>query len=95
MKTVIVTRHHALVEYLREVTDLPEHAAVIAHATETDVKGAHIYGVLPLRLAALAERITEIPLDLPPELRGVELSVEQVRKYAGAMRSYTVASVDA
>jgi hypothetical protein len=54
------------------------------------VCGKHVFGVLPLSLAAEAERVMEIPLRLPAELRGKELSEAQVREYGDAPRTYKV-----
>lgn len=90
---VVVTRHPALVEFLREQGVLTAGARVVAHATPEDVAGQHVVGVLPLRLAALAASVTEVPLNLPAELRGQELSLEQVRQYAGAPVTYRVEAV--
>lgn len=87
MNTIIVTRHPALVEHLAEQGYTGK---VVAHATDDDVRGQHVVGVLPLRLAALAASVTEVPLNLPPELRGVELTLEQVRAYAGEPVTYRV-----
>lgn len=90
---VVVTRHPALVEYLREQGLVDENAQVVAHATVDDVRGRHVFGVLPLHLAANADCVTEVPLNLPQELRGTELSLEQVRQYAGTVTTYRVTRV--
>lgn len=87
---VVVTRHEALVEYLVEAGIVDPGTPVIPHATEDHVRGRHVIGVLPLRLAALAESVTEIPLSLPPEARGRELSLDEVRRYAGLPATYVV-----
>lgn len=87
--TIIITRHAALVQYIVEI-GLVSAGRVIPHATPDDVRGRHVIGVLPLRLAALAASVTEVPLDLPPELRGQELTLEQVRQFAGAPVTYRV-----
>ena len=87
---VVVTRHAALVEYLAEIGLVPDGVRTIAHASEADVQGAHVFGVLPLRLAALAWMVTEVPLNLPAELRGTELNLEQARQYAGEPATYSV-----
>ena len=76
MEKVIVTRHSALVEFLSE---LGVEGEVIAHATEELVAGKHVFGVLPMRLAALCGRFTEVTLQLPAELRGKELSLDEVK----------------
>jgi hypothetical protein len=91
MKALIVTRHSALVTYLREIFPELIDADVITHVTTDDqVEGRYVYGVLPLRLARLALTVTEVPLELPQSLRGTELSLEQVRQYAGAPVEYHV-----
>lgn len=90
---VIVTRHKALVEYLREKNLAPADARVVEHATLEDVMGQHVIGVLPLRLAACARKVTEVPLNVPAELRGQELTLEQVREFAGPPATYCVARI--
>ena len=87
---VVVTRHPALVEYLREEGVIDETTEIIEHASPDDVRGRHVIGVLPHHLSAEAASVTEVPLNLPPELRGQELTVEQVRQYAGEPCTYVV-----
>lgn len=57
------------------------------HASPDDIEGKHVIGVLPMRLAALACKVTEIALDLPPDMRGKELDVNPVREYATGART--------
>ena len=90
---VIVTRHPALVTILVADGIAPAGAPAIAHATPEDVRGKHVYGVLPLSLAAEADRVTEIALRLPQELRGQELTETQVRQYMAGIRTYEVREV--
>jgi putative CRISPR-associated protein (TIGR02620 family) len=90
---VVITRHNALVQYLVEEGIVSEEGIALPHATPEIVKGKDIIGILPLRLASLAKSITEIPLDLPQELRGKELTIEQVREYAGKPITYNVVAV--
>lgn len=87
---LVVTRHPGLVEFLRERGLCAPDATVIPHASPEDVRGKHVCGVLPHSLSCLCESFTEVPLTLPPELRGVELSLEQVRQYAGEPATYIV-----
>lgn len=93
IKTVVVTRHTALVEYLAERGCVPQGTPLLTHATPEEVRGKHVYGVLPMHLAAEAALITEVPLSIPAELRGVELTLEQVRQYAGEPVTYRVTRV--
>jgi len=90
VETVVVTRHPALVEYLREEGLISPDVQVIEHATAEDVRGKRVFGILPLHLAVEAEEVVHIPLDLPPEARGRELTIEEVRRYAGAPVTYVV-----
>jgi putative CRISPR-associated protein (TIGR02620 family) len=90
-ETIVVTRHKALLEFLKEGSyayygDIP----VIEHATVEDVKGKHVVGVLPMHLACHAASITEVILDIPPELRGVELSTDQLRECYRGIATYRV-----
>ena len=89
-RILVVTRHPALVEYLREQGIISGSVEVISHATPEQVEGRHVIGVLPLHLAAVAKSVTVVPLNVPAELRGQELNLEQVRKYAGPVTTYKV-----
>jgi len=88
--TVIVTRHLALVEHLRLIGIATDTSCVIEHATRADIEGKDVVGVLPLSLCCYTNSITEIPLSLPLELRGKELSIEDVQRFAGAPVTYRV-----
>lgn len=90
MRKIIVARHPALVQYLIERGVCPEGTPVVAHATPEVVRHNHVYGVLPLHLAAEAALVTEVPLALTPEDRGVELSIERMREIAGEPVTYRV-----
>lgn len=92
-RPVVVTRHPALVEYLTEQGVVPAGTEVVAHATVEQVRGRHVFGVLPLHLAAEAASVTEVTLRVPAELRGVELTLEQVRQFAGPLVEYKVSRV--
>lgn len=88
--TVVVTRHQALVEYLRELGLADDQTTILSHVTAEDVKGQDVIGVLPLSLASMTNTITEVPLKLTPEDRGQELSLERVREIAGTPQTYYV-----
>lgn len=93
MKTVVVTRQPALVRYLRELGLIDETAVVLEYATVEDVFGNHVYGNLPMWLGSFAYMVTETPLDVPSELRGSKLSIEQVRQHAGKFSTYRISRV--
>ena len=91
---IVVTRHESLIEYLKEIKVIQDgDFQLISHATLEDVEGKDIIGVLPISLASHANTITEIPLNVPMELRGQELTLDQVREFAGAPVTYKVLSL--
>lgn len=91
MDTVIVTRHAALLELIREKGWAPADAQVIEHVTDkSQIEGKHVIGILPLNLAVHCAAVTEIPMRLPPELRGKELDLATTRQLAGEPVSYKV-----
>lgn len=88
---VLVTRHEALVEYFKELG--VKFDKVISHATEEDVRGNDVYGVLPLHLASLANTVTTVDMDLPAEMRGKELSLTDIETYFTGMSTYQVKKI--
>ncbi len=91
---IIVTRHQAFVNYLHEIGLVQEDARVLEHAGIEDVHGQHVIGVLPLHLAVHAASVTIVPLDVPAELRGQELTLEQVRQFAGPPQRFAISLLE-
>lgn len=90
---LVVTRHPGLVEYLQEFGLVKSDVTVISHATPAEVTRKNVCGVLPHSLSCLCETFTEVPLVMPAELRGKELSIEQLREYAHAPVTYKVREI--
>ena len=90
METVIVTRHPALLQYLQKQGLVPADTPVLAHASEADVQGKHVIGVLPMRLASVTAKLTEVSMTVPAELRGQELSLEQIEALNPTLTTYVV-----
>jgi len=91
MKTLLVTRHNGLAEYLfREGLLEEETTDVVSHVTPDLVKGRDVWGVLPHSLSCLAATFTEVPLRLTPEMRGRELTADDVAAVAGSPVTYKV-----
>lgn len=91
---LIVTRHKALVAYLIELGLADETTEVVTHVAPDQVRGKNVCGVLPHSLSSLCESFTEVPLHLPVDLRGVELTLEQVREYSCPAVTYKVEKVE-
>ena len=87
---LVVTRHKGLVEYLKKQGLINDNNPVIDHATEEDIAGKEVIGVLPVRLASLAKSVTEVGIDIPKEMRGLDLSLEDMEKYVTGINTYVV-----
>ena len=90
MIELVVTRHPGMVQFLWEIGLVDQKTEVKEHVKPADIKNKHVCGVLPHSMSCLCKSFTEIPLNTPPDLRGKELTFEQVRKYAGEPSTYTV-----
>lgn len=87
---IVVTRHPALVAVLARRGLIPEGTQVVAHATPDMVRGRTVVGILPFHLAALASSVTTVDLNLAPEQRGRELSVEEVEAALTGISTYFI-----
>lgn len=90
MKALIVTRHPALVAYLIEKGYVSADSTVIEHATPENVAGQHVWGVLPHSLSCLTKSFTEVPMSIPAEMRGKELTLANMYDFAGKPVTYVV-----
>lgn len=91
---VVITTQPALVEYLRELGMADNWTRVIQRVTPDDIRDLRVVGTLPLSLAAIADRVTEIPIIGPPELRGRRLTIAQIKLYACAPLTYRVRQIE-
>lgn len=89
---LVVTRHAPLVAYLIEEGWISKSTKVLDHVDIADVRGKHVLGVLPMRLAAECASITEVPMNIGPEERRLiaagDFPVERMREVAGSPRRY-------
>ena len=94
MDYTVVTRHTALVAYLLELGVITSETRVLSHATKENVINKDIIGVLPMHLAAWTNTISEVPLNLTPDMRGRELTIDEVRACAQPLVKYVVRQVE-
>lgn len=89
---LIVSRHPAAIEFIRE--QLPEfaEAPVVASATPEQVRDAHVAGNLPLHLAALAATLWAVEFAGTPP-RGQEYTLDDMRAAGAALCAYRVQRV--
>lgn len=90
---IIITRHPGLVEVLHELAPETIGAPILDRAEPAQIAGKHVYGVLPLTLAGLASKVTNVTLNVPQELRGTELSADQVREFMTELETFVVTKV--
>ena len=92
---VMVIRHSGMRDYLIKngiaTFDTPFFRNV---SDPKEVEGKHVVGILPLWLAVKAEYVTVVPLEIPFDLRGVELNYDQVNKLAGSVATYKATVVE-
>ena len=94
-KQPVITRHKALLAYLLDKDIIKEgEYKLIEHADYKDVECQDVIGVLPLQLASYAKSVTEVPLKLTPEMRGKELTFEEVEMVAEKPVQYIVREVN-
>lgn len=95
MKTLVVTRHGAFVEFLlNQGVVEPGNFEVVPHVVESEVADRVVVtSGIPLHLAAICKRVVTVPLHVPPEFRGKELSVEEVERFAQPVQSFVVRKV--
>lgn len=89
---LVVTRHDGLVDFLIEEGVISKETPVATHIQDPEIlDGKNVIGVLPVKLACRCLVFAELDLSaVPGELRGKELTVNQVRQYQGGLYVYTV-----
>lgn len=92
--TVIVTQHDALVSYLQKIGMTNGDEEIIEHAFQEDIKDRDVIGILPLHLAVLANTVTTVPLNIPPDMRNQELTLEDIEELAGDIQTFKVELTD-
>ncbi len=92
--SLIVSRHPAAIEFIRQELPHLVDAEVLASATPDQCRGALVYGNLPLHLAALCRQVTVIEFTGPPP-RGQEYSIEDMRAAGAVLKTYHVQAGDA
>src|SRR5690606_23800417 len=94
IQKVVGTRHNAIVDYMREIGLIDETAPVDQHVRADRIEGKHVLLALPLHLMAVGAKVTVLPVrNLAYHLRAQELSLEEVRVYAGPPVTYVVREV--
>jgi len=96
MTVYFITRHAGAVAWAHE--EGVEAAQVVEHLDATAIRPGDVaIGTLPVNLAAevcaRGGRYLHLSLDLPPELRGKDLSADDMRRCGARLEEYFVQSI--
>lgn len=90
----LVTRHPGALEWLRQQVSEPVVHLEHLHTVETIKRGDRVAGNLPIHLVeqicSRGARYFHLQLELPPELRGRELTAEQLNRLNARLVEYIV-----
>ena len=87
---IIVSRHDATVRLLRKRFPRLGEVPVYTHVSTDTIDGKIVIGNLPLHLAARANVVYNVSIDVPPDLRGKELSEEDLERCNVRLEPYCV-----
>ena len=90
---IVVTRHTALVEWLKLHKFVSDNVQVIAYAKPEDLKNKHVFGKLPYRMACHAAQYTEVVIRTPEEKKGKELTLKELEFYIVDSNTYMIIDV--
>ena len=93
-KTIIVSRHQAAIDFIRLCGGVPDETPVLAEATAEDVRGAIVYGNVPLHLAAEAHCVVTVEFDGKAP-RGAEYTYEDMVSAGAHLNAYRVFTIEA
>ena len=89
MKTIIVSRHPAAIKWINKY--YPDFNGIIkSHIAEDEIIGNRIIGTLPVQLAALAAEYFHLSIKVPAEMRGKELSIEDMVQFGCKIERFTI-----
>ena len=86
---IIVSRHKAAVQFIRDHDPRFEHSRVIENATEDDIYGNIVAGNLPMKLARLCKYVVAVEFRNNPP-RGQEYTTADMEAAGGYLQAYTV-----
>ena len=90
MQHLIVSRHPAAIEFIRNELPQFSDAPVLASVTADDVRGKDVAGNLPLDLAAEARVVRAIVYPPGRAPRGSEYSLEDMYEAGAAIKAFYV-----
>ena len=87
---IIVVKYPELVKYYIEIGLCSPGTPHLPYATEEDVRGKHVYGIVPVYLASLAKSVTEVPVLAGNKIARVMSDVNLIRQYAKPPKRYVI-----
>lgn len=78
---LVVSRHQGLIDFLKEKGFINNETKIIDHISDPEeIRGKVVLGNLPFHLSSLTKLIITPILEVPVEMRGKDLSKEEVEK---------------
>ena len=90
-KTLVVSRHKGLIEWLERRGMINETTEIVSHITDKSVLyNRTVIGNLPLSLACLTGRMLTIEMEVPQELRGKDITADEMDNCGAYVDEYKV-----
>lgn len=94
MEKIIVSKHESVEKYLKEQEIVPGYIKRYPFVNEDFAKGKHIYGIVPMNIAALAGKFTEVKITLHHSEKYKEVSASRINAQVKNVRTYIVTELE-
>ena len=81
IETLIISRHAGAMGWIQKHHPEFAECELITHASPEILKGKRVIGILPIQLAVLATEFWNLSLNVPANMRGKELTIEDMEKF--------------
>nr|BDI55091.1 MAG: CRISPR-Cas system-associated protein Csx16 [uncultured archaeon] len=90
---IIVSRHAGAINWLKKHYPKFSNLKHLTHISEEEIKDRIIIGTLPVNLAVLAKEYWHLSMNVPLEMRGKELTVEDMENFNCKIENYKILKI--
>ena len=90
IEKIVVVKFPELANLFEEMGLVPPGTKRVIYASEEDVRGKDVFGVVPIYLARHANSITEVPVLAGNQISRVMSDINLIRQYAKPPKRYKV-----
>ena len=87
---LIVTGKPEFAAYIIERCGLPADVEIRSTVAEDDIRGRHVYGMLPPHLGQHAARISTLAIKAPKWIRPKGMTLDEMRRYGAEICTYQI-----